>query len=133
MWKTSVGGVVWWEDFHEEESEGLLPVLHLSSDWPSSPQVAPYECRAHPLRAWLRHPGYAVCLRLPATLRPSGGAIRVGQRWARSRAICMAAHGLGWLTVRAVRAVASIRNGLSGGAGQQRGGVWSWAGGLDER
>ena len=36
MQKTSVWGVVCWEDFHEEESEGLLPVLHLGSDWPGS-------------------------------------------------------------------------------------------------
>ena len=56
--------MVLWEDFDEEESEGLLPVLHLCSDWPGSPQVAPYECKARPLRAWLRHPGYAVHMHL---------------------------------------------------------------------
>ena len=47
MQNTSVWGVVWWEDFHEEESEGLLPVLHLGSDWVSSPNTAPYKCQAH--------------------------------------------------------------------------------------
>ena len=30
------------EDFHEEDSEGLLPVLHLSSNWLSSPSDPPY-------------------------------------------------------------------------------------------
>ena len=44
----SVWVVVWWEDFHEEESKGLLPVLHLCSDWSGSPQVAPYEFEASP-------------------------------------------------------------------------------------
>ena len=29
------------EDFQEKESEGLLPVLHLSSDWSGSPEIAP--------------------------------------------------------------------------------------------
>ena len=41
------------------------------------------------------------------------------------RLVCCA----GWTA----RAVASIRPGLSGGAGRQQGGVRSWAGGLDER
>ena len=50
-------GMVWWEDFHEEESEGLLPVLHLGSDWPSSPSDAPYKHHVCPLKGCLRHPG----------------------------------------------------------------------------
>ena len=33
----------WWEDF-QEESEGLLLVLHLGSDWSGSPESAPYMC-----------------------------------------------------------------------------------------
>ena len=37
-----VVGVEWWEDFHEEESEKLLPVLHLSSDWSGSSVTPPY-------------------------------------------------------------------------------------------
>ena len=37
-----VVGMKWWEDFHEEESKGFLPVLHLSSDWRGRPKVAPY-------------------------------------------------------------------------------------------
>ena len=53
---TSVWGVVWWEDFHEEEGEGLLPVLHLGSDWPSSPVDAHYKRQAHLLKGCLRHP-----------------------------------------------------------------------------
>ena len=28
-------------------SEGLLPVLHLGSDWLNSPNAAPYKCQAH--------------------------------------------------------------------------------------
>ena len=53
---SSVWGVVWWEDFHEEESEGLLPVLHLGSDWLSSPSGVPYKRRALLLITKLRHP-----------------------------------------------------------------------------
>ena len=49
--RTCVWGVVWWEDFHEEESKGLLLVLHLVSDWLSSPSGAPYKHRAQPLIA----------------------------------------------------------------------------------
>ena len=41
-------GVVLFEDFHEEESEGLLPVLHMGSDWLSSPSGTPYKRRACP-------------------------------------------------------------------------------------
>ena len=92
---------MWWEDFNKEESEGLLPVLHLSSVWSCSPQGAPYKCRAHLISAWLRHTGNAVRLCLPATLRPSSGATRVDERWAYSRAICIAAFELGRLTVKA--------------------------------
>ena len=65
------------------------------ADWSGSPQVAPYKCKACMHRVWLRHPGYAVRLRLLTTLQPSGGATRVGERWARSRAIRLAAHALG--------------------------------------
>ena len=45
------------EDFHEEESEGLLPALHLCSDWPGSHSAAPYKCQARLLTGCLRHPG----------------------------------------------------------------------------
>ena len=55
MQKTSIWGVVWWEDFHEEEGEALLPVLHLGSDWPSSPKATPYKCQAGLLSGCLRH------------------------------------------------------------------------------
>ena len=57
LWIRSLGGiqgcpsvvdgfmdVEWWEDFQEEESEGLLPVLHLGSDWAGSSVTAPYMC-----------------------------------------------------------------------------------------
>ena len=59
MQKTSVWGVVWWEDFHEEESEeeskGLLLVLHLGSDWPGSPKLAPYKRQMRLDSGCLRH------------------------------------------------------------------------------
>ena len=55
MPKTSVWGVVWWGDFHKEESEGLLPVL--GSDWLSIPSAAPYKCQARLHIGCLRHPG----------------------------------------------------------------------------
>ena len=64
MLETSVWGVVWWEDFHEEESEGLLPVLHLGSDWPSSPNAPPYKCQARLQLGCLRHSGLLVRTRL---------------------------------------------------------------------
>ena len=43
--------------FPEEEREGLLSVLHLWSDRPSSPGDTPYKCQARPLIGCLRHPG----------------------------------------------------------------------------
>ena len=58
------------EDFHEEESKGLLPVLYLSSDWQGSPSDA----QARPLKRYLRHPGeQCACAGWgPATIRWSG-------------------------------------------------------------
>ena len=66
-----------------------------------SPWGAPFKCRACPLSEWLSHRGNAVRLHLLATLWPSGGATRVGERRGCSRAICMSAFELGRLTVRA--------------------------------
>ena len=37
-----VMGVEWWEDLQEEESEELLSVLHLSSEWSGSSFTPPY-------------------------------------------------------------------------------------------
>ena len=76
MQKTSVWGVVWWEDFHEEESEALLLVLHLCSDWPSSPNAPPYKCQARWQLGCLRHPGLLVRMRLAGP----GGSIRLSGR-----------------------------------------------------
>ena len=45
------------KDFHDEESEGLLPVLHLGSDWLSSHSAGPYKCWARLHLGCLRHPG----------------------------------------------------------------------------
>ena len=66
----SVWGVVWWEDFHEEDNEGLLPVLHLSSDWLSSPSAPPYKCQARRQLGCLRHPELLVRLRLTDPCQP---------------------------------------------------------------
>ena len=75
---------------------------------------------------------------------PSGGAGRVGERWARSRASRLAALILGcqaewmsgrWLVCGVVWmawALVSVSQGLSGEVGWQRSQVRSWAGGLDE-
>ena len=67
MQEMSVWGVVWWEDFHEEDSEGLLPVLDLGSDWLSSPSAPPYKCQACLQLGCLRHLGLFVrtCLAEP--------------------------------------------------------------------
>ena len=84
MKKTSVSGVVWWEDFHEEDSEGLLSVLQLSSDWLSSPSAPPYKCHAHRQLGCLRHPELLVrtCLTEPCQpIRISG---RQGERLSES-------------------------------------------------
>ena len=61
MLETSVWGVVWWEDCHEEE---LLPVLHLCSDWPSRPNAPPYKRQTRLQLGCLRHPGLLVRMRL---------------------------------------------------------------------
>ena len=60
MYETSVLIVVWWEDFHEADGEGLLQVLHLSSDWLSSRSTPPYKRQARLQLGCLRHPGLLV-------------------------------------------------------------------------
>ena len=115
MQKTSIWGVVWWEDFHEEESEGLLPVLHLGSDWPSSPKTAPY--KRHACLHCLRHPSWG-----PKT-NPDEWP-RQGERLSEERASQLAAHHLSRLAGRAdhwlpetwaVEAVRRYRLGFPGG------------------
>ena len=98
MWKTWVVGVEWWGDFHEEESEGLLPVLHCQT------VRQPVRCSLYALGApeSMRRWGtcVCVCLRLLDSLRPSGGAARVVERWARHRVSRMAALKQGRLAGR---------------------------------
>ena len=57
-----VVGVEWWEDFQEEESEELLPVLHLGSHWPGSSVSPPYMRWARPNPCAIEAPLNAVRL-----------------------------------------------------------------------
>ena len=91
----------WWEDFQEDESEELLPVLHLSSDWSGSPKVLLIHVYAGhaQVHVLLRHPLMQCACACWDSLRPSSGAARMGERWAQSRASRMAALDPGSLAV----------------------------------
>ena len=64
MKKMSVWGVVWWDNFYDEDSEGLLTVLHLCSDWLSSPSASLYKCQARQQLGSEGHPELPVRMRL---------------------------------------------------------------------
>ena len=67
------------DSFHEEDSEGLLPVLHLSSGWLSSPSAPTYKCQVHRQLGCLRHPEPLVRKRLAEPLWPIGSSGRQGE------------------------------------------------------
>ena len=78
---------MWWEDFHEEDSEGLLLVLHLNSDWLSSPRAPPYKCQARWQLGFLRHPELPVRMCLAEPCQPIRISGRQGERLGESSSV----------------------------------------------
>ena len=97
MCQTSAWGVEWSEDFHEEESEGLLSVLHLSSDWLGSPSAPPYKCQVHRQLECLGHPELLVRMRLTEPCQSIWISGRQGERLSESSRLHMLSRPAGGL------------------------------------